>query len=59
MNQGICLCLIALSFCSIIFEVKSHGMLIDPVGRSSRWRFNNSAPKNYDDDQVYCGGFGV
>lgn len=36
--------------------IQSHGMLLDPVSRSSRWRFNNSAPVNYDDNQLHCGG---
>lgn len=32
-------------------------MLLDPVSRSSRWRTDYSAPKNWDDNQVNCGGF--
>lgn len=34
-------------------------MLMDPVGRGSRWRADPSAPKNYDDNANYCGGFWV
>jgi hypothetical protein len=33
-----------------------HGRLILPVSRSSRWRFNKTAPINYDDNQLHCGG---
>lgn len=39
--------------------VAGHGMVMNPVSRQSRWRFNSSAPINWDDDQVYCGSFGV
>ncbi len=34
-------------------------MLMDPVGRASRWRFNSSAPTNWNDNELFCGGFGV
>jgi len=35
--------------------VEGHGMLLDPVGRASRWRQDSSAPANYDDNGVSCG----
>lgn len=34
-------------------------MLWDPPSRSSMWRFDYPTPINWDDNQVYCGGFGV
>lgn len=37
--------------------ITGHGRLLEPVGRSSRWRFDNSAIKNHDDSALYCGGF--
>lgn len=40
-----------------VLEVHGHGMIIDPVGRSTRWRYNLSAPINFMDNQLYCGGF--
>lgn len=40
-----------------IDEVNSHGMVMNPVGRSSRWRFDRSAKVNYGDNQLWCGGF--
>lgn len=43
----------------VVDHVSGHGMLIDPVGRASRWRFNNTAPTNWDDNELFCGGFGV
>lgn len=42
-----------------ISEVKSHGMMLDPISRSSRWRVDSKAPANYDDSALFCGGFGV
>ncbi|XP_055372759.1 uncharacterized protein LOC129606448 [Condylostylus longicornis] len=38
---------------------EGHGMLLDPVGRSSRWREDRSAPANYDDSGVNCGSLGT
>ncbi|XP_068895348.1 uncharacterized protein [Tenebrio molitor] len=42
--------------CLFIDNISGHGMMLDPPNRSSLWRFNPSAPINYDDDQNYCGG---
>lgn len=54
------LVLISILSASILFDqVSGHGYVLNPVGRASRWRFNSSAPINWDDDQVYCGSFGV
>lgn len=36
-----------------------HGMMLSPVARGSRWRYNKSAPIDYDDNAGFCGGFGV
>ncbi|XP_055904759.1 uncharacterized protein LOC129940438 [Eupeodes corollae] len=43
-------------FCT---KVIGHGMLLDPVSRSSRWRYDESAPKNYEDYMLNCGGADV
>ncbi|KAL5274196.1 hypothetical protein ACFFRR_000767 [Megaselia abdita] len=51
-----------LSVFIVVFFVNfssEHGMMLSPVARGSRWRFNNSAPKDYDDNAGFCGGFGV
>ncbi|CAH1999647.1 unnamed protein product [Acanthoscelides obtectus] len=34
-------------------------MMLEPVSRSSRWRFDPTASKNYEDNQLFCGGFYV
>lgn len=51
--------------CSLAFVllavglVEAHGMVHDPVCRQTRWRVNSTAPVNYNDNQLFCGGFGV
>lgn len=47
------LCAVALVY------VSGHGMVLDPVNRSSRWRYDATAEANYDDNQIWCGGLGV
>ena len=44
---------------SQIGHVTSHGRLIQPAQRSSAWRFGYNNPKNYNDNELFCGGFGV
>ena len=36
-----------------------HGHLMDPVSRSSMWRRGFNTPVNWNDNEVFCGGFGV
>ncbi|RZC34660.1 Chitin bind 3 domain containing protein [Asbolus verrucosus] len=50
---------VLISLMILFREIHSHGMMLVPPNRSSLWRFNSSAPKNYDDNQNFCGGFGV
>ncbi|XP_077289720.1 uncharacterized protein LOC143913663 [Arctopsyche grandis] len=42
-----------------LVAVHGHGMVMDPVNRASRWRVDSSAPANYDDNQLWCGGAGA
>lgn len=48
-------------FClaNLNFHANGHGMMLDPVMRTSRWRFNKTAPINYNDNGVWCGGYQV
>lgn len=39
--------------------ISGHGMMMDPINRSSIWRVNESFPHNYEDNQNFCGGFVV
>lgn len=53
----ILLALLAVS--SVLAVVYSHGMVLDPVARGSRWRYSPGAPENFEDNQLFCGGFTV
>jgi hypothetical protein len=38
--------------------VDGHGRLIEPPSRASMWRYGfGDAPANYNDHELYCGGF--
>lgn len=37
--------------------VQGHGRLIAPPSRASAWRYGFSTPPNYNDHELYCGGF--
>ncbi|RUS77057.1 hypothetical protein EGW08_015194 [Elysia chlorotica] len=34
----------------------AHGILWDPPGRSTMWRWGFNVPPNYSDNQLFCGG---
>lgn len=34
-----------------------HGRLIEPPSRSSAFRYGFQTPPNYNDHELYCGGF--
>lgn len=38
-------------------SVDGHGRLIEPPSRASAWRFGFDTPHNYNDHELYCGGF--
>lgn len=48
--------LIVLCFIGYVY---GHGRMIEPPARSSMWRMGFSTPKNYNDNQLNCGGFMV
>ncbi|XP_063708828.1 uncharacterized protein LOC134837387 [Culicoides brevitarsis] len=50
---------VILCLTTVVALVHSHGMLMDPVNRASRWRYDSSAPINYDDSELWCGGLTV
>lgn len=49
-------CLVLISLMS---SAMGHGRLMDPPSRGSMWRMGFKTPKNYNDNQLYCGGFTV
>ena len=50
---------VGLSFCCLFVCVYGHGRLLEPPSRSSMWRVGFKTPKNYNDNQLNCGGFMV
>lgn len=40
-----------------IDETSGHGRLIEPPSRASAWRYGFNTPPNYNDHELYCGGF--
>lgn len=49
------------SFILIFFvpyrPVESHGRLIEPPSRATMWRYGFDTPPNYNDHELYCGGY--
>ena len=39
--------------------VDGHGMILDPPGRSSLYRYGFNVNPNYDDNALNCGGYSV
>lgn len=42
-----------------LLEIHGHGMMLEPISRSSAWRKGYPVEPNYDDNGLYCGGFNV
>merc|ERR1739838_840285 len=42
----------------LVIQAEAHGYMKDPPGRASAWRFGFRTPRNYEDDECNCGGFG-
>ncbi|XP_011875168.1 PREDICTED: uncharacterized protein LOC105566064 [Vollenhovia emeryi] len=40
-------------------EISGHGMMWDPINRSSAWRKGFPTEPNFTDNEHFCGGFGV
>lgn len=40
-----------------LLEINGHGRLIEPPSRASAWRYGFDTPHNYNDHELYCGGF--
>jgi Lytic polysaccharide mono-oxygenase, cellulose-degrading len=46
-------------FCYLIVKVNSHGRLMEPPARNAMWRFGYPNPINYNDNELFCGGYAV
>jgi hypothetical protein len=40
-----------------IEPANAHGRLIEPPSRASAWRYGFNTPANYNDHELFCGGF--
>ncbi|CAB3371643.1 Hypothetical predicted protein [Cloeon dipterum] len=52
--------LLALLFVTTVVSVAyvfGHGFCKNPPNRSSMWRFGYDTPVNYEDSQLWCGGY--
>lgn len=58
-SKFLCCSIVILGAAVLIDTVDGHGMVLEPVARGSRWRFDSTAPINYDDNGNFCGGFYV
>lgn len=48
-----------LILCLCVVGLNGHARMMDPPARNSMWRLGYSNPTNYNDNEVFCGGFGV
>ncbi|CAL7951135.1 unnamed protein product [Xylocopa violacea] len=39
--------------------IQGHGMLMDPISRSSAWRKSFDVEPDYNDNELFCGGYGI
>merc|ERR1712137_1357621 len=42
-----------------VYYTNGHGRLMDPPARNAMWRYGFPNPVNYNDNELYCGGFAV
>lgn len=54
---GALLMLLLMSAASLPRPCHGHGRLIEPPSRASAWRYGFQTPPNYNDHELYCGGF--
>jgi hypothetical protein len=48
--------IVVLVICIAVGMVEPHGYLKDPPARGSMWTQGWDTPKNYDHNQLFCGG---
>ncbi|GBP71479.1 hypothetical protein EVAR_103364_1 [Eumeta japonica] len=44
-------------WCALWCGASGHGRLVEPPSRASAWRYGFDTPHNYNDHELYCGGF--
>ncbi|XP_055641977.1 uncharacterized protein LOC129778862 [Toxorhynchites rutilus septentrionalis] len=48
---------LAVVIAAVVPMIEGHGTVRFPPQRSTRWRCNPNAPPNWNDNEVFCGGF--
>jgi len=46
-----------LTFEKTLDVIHGHGRLMDPPSRNAMWRFGYPNPVNYNDNELFCGGY--
>lgn len=49
--------ILAIILYAILPSINGHGRLIEPPSRASAWRYGFDTPHNYNDHELYCGGY--
>lgn len=49
--------LLLILICTLCTNCNGHGRLIEPPSRASAWRYGFPTPPDYNDHELYCGGF--
>jgi len=52
-----CLTLFIFTIATHIQSCTGHGRLIEPPSRATAWRYGFNTPPDYNDHELYCGGF--
>jgi len=53
MEKRVLILLVTLGFVQLI---SCHGYMENPPARNSMWRYGFPNPKNYNDNELFCGG---
>lgn len=56
MKRYIFITLVLITLIYLTGKACSHGTVIDPMSRASRWRFDKTAVPDWNDKQSWCGG---
>ena len=61
MEEYMCSVLLTSALLSCVYVSDAHVRFLNPVSRSSLWRRypTEARERNYDDNQLFCGGYAV
>lgn len=55
-NDGVVIIIVCI-LNHLVTYTRAHGRLMNPVHRGARWRVDKRALPNYNDHELFCGGF--